>query len=316
MDRFSREERRAGSYRLRCQSQDDADVDAYRLVDAPPQQQRLFLFAHLKEARLVDDEAFAREIATATGEEVVGVGRALKTDSGSEPLPTIWFATPPEDGVLWTSEGALRFRLETKDVLNPGLFLDQRENRARLEELCREAIARTKAPETVSVLNLFSYTGSFSLAARAGCVTRTTSVDVSARYLAWERKNFDENFPGTEPPRLIRADARDFLRRARKRGDEYRFIVIDPPTFSRGEGKPFRVASELPRLAEDALACLSSDAPSALFVSTNDARWAHEEFVDAMERVARAGSATLSEGTVPGDFWHAHPLKSAWLVRE
>jgi 23S rRNA (cytosine1962-C5)-methyltransferase len=311
---FSLEERRAGSYRVR--SQDDADVDAYRLVGAlPPQRQRLFLFAHLKEARLVDDEAFAREIATATGEDVVGVGRALKADRGSEPLSTIWFDTPPEDGVLWTEEGPLRFRLETKDVLNPGLFLDQRENRVRLSALCRDAIAQTGAPESVSVLNLFSYTGSFSLAARAGGATRTTSVDVSARYLAWERKNFDENFPGADPPRLIRADARDFLRRARKRGDQYRFIVIDPPTFSRGDGKPFRVASELPRLAEDALACLSRDAPSAVFVSTNDAGWSNEEFLVAMERVARAGSATLSEGTTPSDFGPDHPLKSAWLSR-
>ena len=298
-----------GSRRLRSGS--EADVDAYRLVDG-----RLFLFCHVKEERFAADEAFVRGIAASISEvEVVGIGRALKTEDRSEPLAPVWLAPPPSDGVLWSVEGDLRFRLEATSVLNPGLFLDQRENRARLAELCRAARAARGAD--VSVLNLFSYTGSFSTVARGAGAVRTTSVDVSARYLAWERANFDANFSGSggDPPRLIRADARDFLRRGRKRGDRYRYIVIDPPTFSRGEGKPFRVETDLPALIDDALACLSEKGPAAVFASTNDARWPREKLLDVLSKAARNSGTELAEGSTPKDFGPAHPLKSAWLVR-
>jgi 23S rRNA G2069 N7-methylase RlmK/C1962 C5-methylase RlmI len=295
----------------------DADVDAYLLEDG-----RFFLFCHLKDASLAADDAHARSLAAAfPAGAVVGAGRALKTeDQGSKPLAPLWFTeAPPSE--LWTVEADVRFRLEADRVLNPGLFLDQRENRRRLAELVRETVARDSEHEDDGLLNLFSYTGAFSLIGRRAGMQRTTSVDLSAHYLAWERQNFDATFAGpnaTAPeraPRLIREDARAFLRRAVKKGAKYRFIIIDPPTFSRGEKDVFRVQEQLLPMARDALACSRTEGLSAVLVSTNDARWDPVDFFASFEGLARDAGARIERGHTPADFGEAHPLKSAWLIR-
>ncbi|HEX7670681.1 MAG TPA: class I SAM-dependent methyltransferase [Polyangiaceae bacterium] len=295
----------------------DADVDAYLLEDG-----RFFLFCHLLDGSLAADDAYARSLVGAFPEgTVMGVGRALKTDEGSTPLAPVWFGEAPAGGELWTVEAGVRFRLEAERVLNPGLFLDQRENRQRLGELVREARIEPGQREDDGLLNLFSYTGAFSLAARRAGVRRTTSVDLSARYLAWERQNFDANFagaaatPSEEAPRLIRDDARAFLRRAVKKGAKYRFIVIDPPTFSRGQKDVFRVQEQLVPMARDALECLCTDGLSAVLVSMNDARWNPVDFFGAFDGLARDAGVRAERGHTPADFGDAHPLKSVWLIR-
>jgi 23S rRNA G2069 N7-methylase RlmK/C1962 C5-methylase RlmI len=299
---------RAASRRFRAG--DDADVDAYLLADG-----RFFLFCHIKNERLARDDAYAHSLAADFPDgEVVGVGRASKAEEGSLPLPPVWLGEVP--GELWAMEGGLRFRLEPERVLNPGLFLDQRENRRRLGELVRRAAGSGEFGPDDGMLNLFSFTGAFSLSARHAGAHLTTSVDVSSRYLSWERKNFDANFAGVgEAPRLLRSDARDFLRRAAKKGACYRFIVIDPPTFSRSDNKAFRVREHLPAMVKDALACLPEGRFGAVLVSANDARWDEEDFFSELGHAARAADATVERGRTPPDFGAAHPLKSAWLIR-
>jgi 23S rRNA (cytosine1962-C5)-methyltransferase len=294
----------------RCRSGADADVDAYLLADG-----RFFLFCHIKDERLARDDAHARSLAADfRGGDVIGVGRAWKAPEGSRPLPAIWMAPAPPGGELWAVEDGLRFRLEPEHVLNPGLFLDQRENRRRLVEFVRIAAGSGAFGADDGMLNLFSYTGAFSLSARRGGARLTTSVDVSARYLAWERKNFDANFKD-EPPRLLRADARDFLRRAAKKKARYRFVVIDPPTFSRSEKSVFRVREHIVPMVKDALACLPGGRLGAVLVSANDADWHEDDFLAEMDRAAKEGGATIESGRTPPDFGLAHPLKSAWLIR-
>ena len=295
----------------RFRSGSDADVDAYLLADG-----RFFLFCHLSDARLRDDPAYARQLAADfPGGRVMGVGRAWKGDEGSMPLPPVWTGDPPVDGELWAVEDGLRFRLEPERVLNPGLFLDQRDNRRRFSELVGRGVGPNVAAEDGGVLNLFSYTGAFSLVARAAGARTTTSVDLSARYLGWERRNFEGNFEGADAPRRVRDDARDFLRRAVQKKARYRFIVVDPPTFSRVEKKVFRVREHLLPMVRDALACLPEHGPSAILVSTNDARWDENEFFSEVESAANKASATLARGRTPPEFGPAHPLKSAWLLR-
>jgi len=301
---------RVASRRVRAGS--DADVDAYLLADG-----RFFLFCHVKDDRLTGSDAYARSLAADFPDgEVIGVGRASKAKEGSLPLPAIWMAPAPPSGELWAVEDGLRFRLESERVLNPGLFLDQRENRRRLADFVRLAARSGAFGADDGILNLFSFTGAFSLSARRGGAHSTTSVDVSARYLAWERKNFDANFEDGEPPRLLRADARDFLRRAAKKKARYRFVVIDPPTFSRSEKGAFRVREHLVPMVKDALACLPDDRFGAVLVSANDAEWHADDFLAEMDRAAKEGGVTAVEsGRTPSDFGPDHPLKSAWLIR-
>ncbi|HVU03948.1 MAG TPA: class I SAM-dependent methyltransferase [Polyangiaceae bacterium] len=285
----------------------ECEVDLYALEG-----DRAFLFCHLKDARLAKDDGFVRKLADQVpGGGVVAIGRALKVENRSEPLAPLWLEEAPLDGALWAVEGTLFLRLETTAVLNPGLFLDQRENRAALVERVRIALESGPAP----VLNLFSFTGSFSLAARSGGTQKTTSVDVSPRYLAWEKKSYERNFSGEEAPRLLKGDARDFLRRAKNRGDKFRFVVLDPPTFSRADRKVFRAAEHLPALVEDAIACLDEAPGSAVFVSSNDAGWDESAFLDGFGELARRSSLALERGSVPADFGPTHALRCAWLVR-
>jgi 23S rRNA G2069 N7-methylase RlmK/C1962 C5-methylase RlmI len=284
----------------------DADVDAYLLSDG-----RWFLFAYIRDRRLaLDDAHWSRVAAKFADGEVLGIGRALKTDEGSEPLAPLALGASGLPEELWAREGWLRFRLETKDVLNPGLFLDQELNRERLMELAQGA-----SPEE-GCLNLFSYTGAFTMSAFCAGARSGTSVDVSARYLAWERANAEANFGGLElTHKLIKDDARDFLRRAARKAKEggarYRWIIVDPPTFSRGQGKPFKVERDLVPMLADAADCLAPR--GAILASTNDARWATRDFVDAVGRFARERGLKVEKGRVPPEFGAEHPLKSAWL---
>jgi 23S rRNA (cytosine1962-C5)-methyltransferase len=284
-------------------------VDAY-LLDSG----EYLLFAHLKVETAEGEETFLRDLAQERLPGSVSViARAVKTPQRSVPLAPVWLRDAPAQA-LFAMEGSLRYALSADDVLNPGLFLDQRENRSRLVELVADAAARGPLGQDDGMLNLFSYTGSFSVAAFSAGAPSTTSVDVSARYLRWERQNHDANFGARSAPRLIKDDARDFVRRARKRGARYRFVVIDPPTFSRGQGKAFRVRDELVPLIRAAVECFPPRGSAAVLASTNDAGFDGVEFRQELEALAESHGLRFEPGCVPDDFRDT-PAKSAWLLR-
>ncbi len=119
-------------------------------------------------------------------------------------------------------EGGHRFIVNLTDHLDTGLFLDHRDTRALVGQ---------RAPGR-HVLNLFCYTGSFSVyAAKAGAAA-TTSVDLSKTYLDWAARNFALN--GVDPGRnrLVQTDAMRFLALGRTSVERYDLIVLDPPSFS------------------------------------------------------------------------------------
>jgi 23S rRNA G2069 N7-methylase RlmK/C1962 C5-methylase RlmI len=117
------------------------------------------------------------------------------------------------------SEGGHQFLLNLTDYLDTGLFLDHRSTRARF---AAEAAGKR-------VLNLFSYTASFSVyAAKAGAVS-SVSVDMSNTYCDWARENFRLNDIEERQHRVIREDVLEYLGQA---GDVFDLAVVDPPTFS------------------------------------------------------------------------------------
>jgi 23S rRNA (cytosine1962-C5)-methyltransferase len=123
------------------------------------------------------------------------------------------------DAGAWRTvrEGGHAFRVNLGDYVDTGLFLDHRITRA----LAAREPART-------MLNLFGYTGSFSVhAAAAGMAT--TTVDLSRTYLDWARENLELNRLSGE---LVHADVREFLAGARRDGRRWDLVVVDPPTFS------------------------------------------------------------------------------------
>ena len=122
-------------------------------------------------------------------------------------------------------EGGLAFECNLSDYVDTGLFLDHRITRGLVRD---EASGRR-------FLNLFGYTGSFSVYAAAGGAAETTSVDLSNTYLDWTRTNLARNgFKDAGRHRTVLDEARAFLEHRARRGEApFDLVVVDPPTFSR-----------------------------------------------------------------------------------
>lgn len=119
-------------------------------------------------------------------------------------------------------EAGLRFFVNLEAYLDTGLFLDHRALRA---------IVRTRAAGR-RVLNLFAYTGSFTVYAAAGGAVASDTVDLSNTYIDWAARNFALNGLDARRHALVRADVLDWLLQARAEQRRYDLIVLDPPAFS------------------------------------------------------------------------------------
>jgi 23S rRNA G2069 N7-methylase RlmK/C1962 C5-methylase RlmI len=198
---------------------------------------------------------------------------------------------------LVVREGGLSFIVNLSDYLDTGLFLDHRTTRSMLRS---ESSGRT-------VLNLFAYTGSFSVYAAAGAASSATSVDLSNTYLAWARRNLELNGFGADDHPLVREDAQAFLAQSAAAGRRWDLIVADPPTFSNSKmaAGDFDVNRDWPRLIES---CLRVLAPGGLlFFSTNSRglKW------DAS--LCPAPNEEITAATIPPDFRDIK-IHRCWLV--
>ena len=125
-------------------------------------------------------------------------------------------------------EGGLRFLINLSDYLDTGLFLDHRTTRA----IVRDVVAEMRERGGARMLNLFSYTGSFTVYAADGGATETVSVDLSNTYSSWAEKNLELNGFSGPAHRVETADVFSFLTDESHRRKQYDLIVLDPPTFS------------------------------------------------------------------------------------
>jgi 23S rRNA G2069 N7-methylase RlmK/C1962 C5-methylase RlmI len=122
-------------------------------------------------------------------------------------------------------EGGLKFLVNLSDYVDTGLFLDHR--------ITRQMVRETAVDKRF--LNLFGYTASFTAYAAAGGATMTTTVDKSATYMDWARKNLELNgFVGPQH-HLVRSDIQAFLAGLSSRA-QWDLAVVDPPTFSNTKG--------------------------------------------------------------------------------
>jgi 23S rRNA (cytosine1962-C5)-methyltransferase len=158
-------------------------------------------------------------------------------------------------------ELGLRYGIDLTPGTAPGLFPDQRENRAFL---------RSRRP--VSLLNLFSHTCAFGVL--AGSVGATTlNIDTSARALERGRENFRRNQLKEKDHRFWKEDVRKALPRLHRRGETFDAIILDPPTFAHGgRGRAFRIEKEIEPMLT---ACLQLLRPAGvLLVSINESHTA------------------------------------------
>ena len=150
-----------------------------------------------------------------------GVVRRARVKDGDPPrLEVLHGRLPPRDLII--AEHGLRMQVDLFAGQKTGLFLDHRDNRRFLGELCAGK----------RVLNLFSYTGAFSLyAARAGA-TSVTSVDLSQPAARAARANFALNGLDPEQHEFLSEDVFEFLERTRQAGTTYDIVICDPPSFA------------------------------------------------------------------------------------
>jgi 23S rRNA (guanine2445-N2)-methyltransferase / 23S rRNA (guanine2069-N7)-methyltransferase len=121
------------------------------------------------------------------------------------------------------AEAGLLFEVNFSDYLDTGLFLDHRMTRGWIGELAKDT----------RFLNLFAYTGTASVHAAAGGARETTTVDLSATYLAWAERNMVRNGFGASAHRRLQFDVLQWIEAAGGNPtDRYDLIFCDPPTFS------------------------------------------------------------------------------------
>jgi 23S rRNA (cytosine1962-C5)-methyltransferase len=237
------------------------------------------------------------------------------TTTGSSPQRVLGEAAPDRFEIL---ENGVRYELGFNEGYSVGLFLDQRDNRRRL--LTGHIAANFSELSTINyqLLNCFSYTCGFSVcAAKAGA--RTTSLDLSKKYLEWGKRNFALN--GLDPAAhdFIYGDTFDWLRRLAKKGRAFDAIMLDPPTFSQSkEHGTFRAEKDYGKLVTAALPALKPG--GILFASTNAADWPPEDFLADVQAAVRAAKRRILQRHYvpqPPDFpiSRAEPayLKTVWM---
>ncbi|NCA29836.1 MAG: methyltransferase domain-containing protein [Chitinophagia bacterium] len=129
--------------------------------------------------------------------------------------------TLPISKIITVHENGLQFKVNLTDYLDSGLFLDHRITRQMVQAECKDS----------EFLNLFSYTGSFSVYAAAASAKTVTSVDLSKTYLAWSEENFVlNNLNNKVAYQFIHADVKQYLKTLP--ANKYDLVVMDPPTFS------------------------------------------------------------------------------------
>lgn len=187
----------------------------------------------------------------------------LMQNKGRDPLTkTTW--TLGNAQTRWTArENGVAFELRTDTGQSPGLFLDQRENRLWVREHSQDK----------KVLNLFAYTGGFSVNAALGGASEVTTVDLSGVFNTWTGDNMRLNGLDPEGERFEfwSQDCLLFLRGALKRRRHWDLIICDPPSFGRSKEGVFQIHKNLPELLELTLGVLAPG--GRLLLSTNYERW-------------------------------------------
>ena len=195
-------------------------------------------------------------------------------------------------------EAGLRFIVNLSDYVDTGLFLDHRITRSMVRE----------AAEGATFLNLFGYTGGFTVYAAAGGAARTTTVDWSHTYLDWSKRNLCLNEFESERHRFVRADAASYLQQL-PRHETYDLAVVDPPTFSNRKGVDdhWDVQRDHVELLNELM--LRMKPGGQIYFATNFRRFKLDEAA-----IQSASIFEISRQTVPSDFRNRR-VHRCWRLR-
>lgn len=207
---------------------------------------------------------------------------------------------------LVVHEEGLPYLVRLDDGLATGFYADQRKNRRRVRSVSGGA----------RVLNLFSYTCAFSVAADAGGATRVVSVDASASFLERGRENVVRAGLDLDKHEFVAQDAKAWLDRAVRKKEQFDLIVLDPPSYGTAGGKRFSIASDFVPLCSLAMRLLAPR--GQMLASINHRKTSQNQFRHAVQDAAREAplDAAVRDLPPPLDFpARGEPhLKAVWVV--
>jgi 23S rRNA (cytosine1962-C5)-methyltransferase len=183
-------------------------------------------------------------------------------------------------------EAGLKFKINLTNYLDTGLFLDHRITRSIVKEESKNK----------NVLNLFCYTGSFSVYAAAGGASSITSVDLSKTYLQWAEENMQlNNFFDEKKHHFVQADVKQYLDELPK--NYFDLVIMDPPTFSNSKRmKDFLdIQRDHVELINKTLDSMKSGA--TLYFSTNFSKFVLDE-----KEIKSSQIKDITKATTPFDF--------------
>lgn len=195
---------------------------------------------------------------------------------------------------LIIKENGINYATYLDDGWMTGIFLDQRDVRRRISE--DYAISK-------NVLNTFSYTGAFSVAALFGGASKTTSVDVAGRSLAKTKEQLEVNGLDPATQSIIVEDVFHYFKYALRKQLTFDLIVVDPPSFARTKKVTFRAAKDYPNLLQEIIDITATG--GTIIASTNYAGFGMKAFkkmiATAFESTERTYKITESH-SLPADF--------------
>lgn len=205
--------------------------------------------------------------------------------------------------VTHTEEMGLVFEVDLAGYLDTGLFLDHRDTRAMVGGMAQGA----------RFLNLFAYTGTATVHAAAGGASRTTTVDLSSTYLDWAQRNMEANGFTGRNHLYVCSDVMSWIRDARRAGERYDLIFVDPPTFSNSKSMGARtwdVQRDHVELLVGVSRLLSRD---GVAVFSCNLRTFKPDFAE-LERLG-VELEDVTQQTIPRDFERNPRIHKCYLLR-
>ncbi|TSB47190.1 class I SAM-dependent rRNA methyltransferase [Alkalicoccobacillus porphyridii] len=204
-------------------------------------------------------------------------------------------------------ENGITYAVYLNDGPMTGIFLDQREVRKRITE---------QYSKGKTVLNTFSYTGAFSVAAAMGGAVHTTSVDLASRSKERTIEQFSVNDVEIEQQKIHVMDVFEYFKYAQKKQLSFDLVVVDPPSFARSKKQTFSVTKDYATLLKQAIAITNMN--GVIVASTNNSVLGMRKFKSFVEQAftsQKVSYTIIEEYTVPEDYPYLNQYKEGNFLK-
>lgn len=191
-------------------------------------------------------------------------------------------------------ENGVNFAVDLNDGAMTGIFLDQRE--------VRKAI-RDRYSKNAEMLNMFSYTGAFSVCSALGGAKKTTSVDVANRSKAKTIQQFEVNELDASAHEIIVEDVFQYFKYAARKNRTFDLVVVDPPSFAKTKKRTFSVAKDYTKLLKETIDLTKNG--GIIVASTNSSAVDAKKFKSFIKTACKekgVGYSVLEQYGLPDDF--------------